>query len=311
MKDPANCRGPVLLSLGLLLAFGCCAAKAQQPEPIASVAADSVSLRGVLSIEHGRASVANNGEIIGGPQTSEISLERGGLLELCASTILHIARDAAPAAGAKAGDAGLMFSLERGAIEAAYTPTAFSDVVLTPDLRVLISGPGTVNLKMRVNQQGDTCVDNAGENAPYVVASSLLSGGAYRVRPGQRVLFVHGSLDQVVDNEREPCGCPPSVPQQVAGAKTGGPSSTPADTAFPTAVSEGLQPAPALPGTPVVPAGTAHAQVTATLSSSTPPGPPPSPAAASPSASPGKPPAAHTGFFHAIGRFFARVFGAG
>ena len=60
-----------------------------------------------------------------------------------------------------------------------------------------------------MNNQGDTCLDNHGAHAPYVLASSLFEGGAYRVQPNQRVLFEHGSLHEVVDNEQEPCGCPP------------------------------------------------------------------------------------------------------
>lgn len=278
---------------------------------MASVGTDGVTLRGALSVENGRASVGNNGEITAGAKAATVALARGGSVEVCASTTVHVSRDAT--ARVSASDAGLMFSLDRGALEARYTPGAYSDVLLTPDLRLLISGPGQADLKLRVNAQGDTCVDNAGENAPYVTASSLMDGGAYRVRPGQRVLFVHGSLNEVVDNEREPCGCPAPVPATELAGKVGGPSSTPADTAFPTAVSEGLEAPPRLGGSaPVVPVGEAHAQVSATLASNAPLGPPPAPAPApvvAPSAVAGKA-APRRGFFGGIGHFFARVFGA-
>jgi len=86
---------------------------------------------------------------------------------------------------------------------------------------------------VRLGQHGDTCVDNAGTsgvNAPYVLVSSVFEGGAYRVQPGQRVMFQHGSLQEVVDQEKEPCGCPP------AAAK---------GNEFPLAQSEGLAPLPA------------------------------------------------------------------
>ena len=63
---------------------------------------------------------------------------------------------------------------------------------------------------MRLGSEGDTCVDNAGANAPYVVVTSVFDGGIYRVQPGQRVMFQHGSLHEVVDQEKEPCGCPPA-----------------------------------------------------------------------------------------------------
>ena len=277
---------------------------------------EGVSLKGAMTVADGRATLGNNGEVMAGDKAATVMLERGGMLLICASTGVQIAKDASPQVATSPGSAGLLFSIDRGAFEAHYTPGSYSDVILTPDMRLLISGPGPTDLKLRVNAQGDTCVDNAGENAPYVVASSLMDGGAYRVRPGQRVLFVHGSLGQVVDNEREPCGCPAATPADVAkngtGQKLGGPSSTPADTAFPTAVSEGLEAPPAPAGSPVVPAGQAHAQVAATLSSSTPPGPPPpETTAAAPLMQPNTPAARiqHRGFFGSIGHFFSKVFG--
>jgi hypothetical protein len=145
----------------------------------------------------------------------------------------------------------------------------------------------------------------------------------YRVKPNQRVLFEHGSLQQVVDNETEPCGCPSAVPVAVAsndGKPVGGPSSTPADTAFPLAESEGLKPPPPPPTQPVVPAGEPHVQVTVPLvyngaapsqpapPASTPP-PPEVAAQTAPPAAEAAPKANSGGIFHHIGRFFAKIFG--
>jgi hypothetical protein len=108
-----------------------------------------------------------------------------------------------------------------------------SDILLTPDFRILIGGPGAAEVKVRLGQHGDTCVDNAAStsvNAPYVLVSSVFEGGAYRVQPGQRVMFQHGSLHEVVDQEKEPCGCPPPL--------------HPGTNEFPVAQSEGLAPLP-------------------------------------------------------------------
>jgi hypothetical protein len=302
-------------ALASLLTAG--AALAQQPasataqRPIGFVPTDGVTLTGPLSVANGQASIGNNTSVSAGDKTAQITLTRGGRLRICASTSVHLSKDALPltsaAPGANQDDAGLMIALDRGALEANYTAGKYSDVLLTPDLRILISGPGTADVKLRVNRQGDTCVDNHGLNAPYVTVSSLMDGGVYRVQPDQRVLFEHGSLQQVVDSEAEPCGCPdeaPANPALVAGKPIGGPSSTPADTAFPTAVSEGLA---SPPPTPAAPAGQAHAQVTATLSKTTPPGPPP-PDALEPAASPAPAPRP-AGLLHRIGHFFARIFG--
>ncbi len=312
---------------------------AQQSSPAASHAAigyvptEGVSLTGSLSVVNGRAALANNSTLTAGDRSVQMMLARGGNLRICASTSVHLSRDAAPlAASSSPGEAdasGLMVALDRGALEAGYPTGKYSDVLLTPDLRILISGPGTADLKLRVNRQGDTCVDNHGDNAPYVTVSSLMDGGVYRVQANQRVLFEHGSLQQVVDREAEPCGCPDTQPAETTllaqGAHTGGPSSTPADTAFPTAVSEGLAPPPTGPTTPVVPQGQPHAQVAATLSSDLPLGPPPAGAAiaapqpVSPPAAqlethappqPGAQPGPQPGFFRRLRRFFGRIVGS-
>jgi hypothetical protein len=143
-------------------------------------------------------------------------------------------------------------------------------VLLTPDLRILISGPGTADLKIRVNEKGDTCLDNHGTGAPYVTVTSQFEGGVYRVQANQRVMFEHGSLDQVVDNETESCGCPAAapvivassaVPDEANAAAAGKSAANP----FPLAQSEGLAAAPAAPVKPVVPVGEVHAEVEAPI----------------------------------------------
>jgi hypothetical protein len=324
-----------------------------QQQPIAWVPTDGVSLSGSLAVENGRASIGNNGTITAGDATAHIQLARGGELRLCASTKVHLSKEITPNPSTDpASDAALMIALDRGAIEANYTPGKYSDVLLTPDLRILISGPGQADLKIRTNQKGDTCIDNHGANAPYVTVTSQFEGGLYRVQPDQRVMFEQGSLQQVVDNEPEPCGCPaapppvsladaapgivtdranPAKPSQPIESQqpVGGPSSTPADTAFPLAESEGLKPPPPPPSQPVVPAGTAHAQVEATIAydaKATPnpektdaagaaPGTPESEPAPVPAVTATQAPAsqkkapAQGGLFHSIGRFFSHLFG--
>jgi hypothetical protein len=280
----------------------------EQPQPqsqpaaqpsIATVSLEGVSLTGSISVEEGRGIIGNNGAITAGDKTAHVTLTRGGSLSVCASTKIHLSTDNTISGG------GLMIAIDHGALEAHYLPGQYSDVLLTPDLRILISPPGQVDLSLRVNNQGDTCIDNHGDHAPYVLASSLFEGGAYRVQPNQRVLFEHGSLQQVVDNEKESCGCPPPepIPTPTSIAGIGGvgttlrssdqatpppPPTAAAQNPFPLAESEGLQPPPAPPSTPIVPPGEAHAQVTAPLAYNgenpdplppPPAAPPPAPAA--------------------------------
>jgi hypothetical protein len=293
-------------------------------QPIGRTTASEVKVSGPVEISHGETVLGNGSEVIAGEQTVKVTLERGGELQVCSTSSLHLSRDRSVD---DPGNSALMMALDRGAVEANYSVGKYSDVLLTPDLRILISGPGQAALSVRVNTKGDTCIDNHGAGAPYVVVSSELDGGAYRVLPDQRVTFEHGSLHDVVDHEPEPCGCP-TIPAVSVAGKSGGPSSTPADTAFPIAESEGLA-APPTPGpTPAVPVGQTHAEVSVPLTyNGENPTPPPAPAAkalppaaaTAPTAPP--PPAAETaprpaskappsgGFFHRVGHFFSRIFG--
>jgi hypothetical protein len=304
------------------------ATRSAVPISIATVPIQGVSVSGSLSVENGRATIGNDGSISAGDKTAEVALMRGGGLKVCASTKIHLSTDNSGENATRGG--ALMIALDRGSFEAHYTPGQYSDVVLTPDVRILISGPGQANLSLRVNNQGDTCIDNHGDQAPYVLASSLFEGGAFRVQPNQRVLFEHGSLTQVVDNEHEPCGCPPDRPMSVAGA--GVTTTNPAQSGekvatnvaaaknpFPLAESEGLQPPPAPANEQEAPAGQTQMQVTAPVAydANHPELPPPpadtsaarAPASTAMTAQASAPPPPHTGFFHHIGHFFKRMFG--
>jgi hypothetical protein len=166
-----------------------------------------------------------------------------------------------------------MLALNRGAVEIATRVTT-SDVVMTPDLRLTMGSPGALDLRLRVARNGDTCVENRGATAPALNVADQFGESSYVVKPGQHVLFERGSLKEVVDQESEPCGCPPAPVISVAdtgvsGTNVAAPgSAVAAKTAaeqhpFPAAQSAGLAP---LSGPPQTPAGTVHAQVSTTLS---------------------------------------------
>jgi hypothetical protein len=313
-----------------------------QQAPIAYVSTTGVAVSGSLSVENGRAIIGNNGTITAGDSTAMVKLARGGDMEVCASTKVHLSRDTSVTG---ADDSALMIAMDRGALEASYVPGKYSDVLLTPDLRILVSGPGTADLKIRVNEKGDTCLDNHGTGAPYVTVTSNFAGGVYRVQANQRVMFEHGSLDQVVDNETESCGCPVAAPVFVASsAIPDKPAAAAAEKAaanpFPLAQSEGLAAAAAAPVKPVVPVGQVHAEVEAPITydaAKTPDPAAPGAVGKDPSSSLSKSadPAPvstesqtvdaqipsvqpvqasvkkHGGLFHSIGHFFSKVFGGG
>ena len=280
--------------------------------PIAIIPLDSrvpghaAEVTGALMVNDGRAYVASNASVTAGDETSHVTLPYRGTLLVCASTNVKLTADTSSSIN---GTPGLMMAMEHGALELSYAGTAANlqsaDVLLTPDFRILIGGPGAADVKVRLGQEGDTCVDNSGANGPYVVVSSVFEGGAYRVQPGQRVTFQHGSLHEVVDQEKESCGCPPPAPK---------------GNEFPVAQSMGLAPhaptAPAANNTAPPQAQTVPPLVYQTKEkvpvAEMPVQPAPPPAAPQLAVQPKPKPVPHKqrGFFGSIGHFFRRVFGA-
>jgi hypothetical protein len=271
------------------------------PNPIAIVSLDSripgsaAMVTGALQVMGGKALIAANGTVTAGASTTEVDLPHRGTLNVCASTTVKLAADSSVPAGETPG---ILMAIDHGAVEASFATGANADIVLTPDFRILIGGPGTSNVKVRLGQGGDTCVDNPGAEAPYVLVTSVFDGSIYRVQPGQRVMFQHGSLRQVVDQEKEPCGCPPAQTQ---------------GNDFPLAQSEGL--APLQPAAPAQNHGTHTSAAVQPLvfdaGNQNPTSSPQPPANASEAdAAPRHVHLKKPGLFARIGHFFRRLFGA-
>jgi hypothetical protein len=288
---------------------------------------------GGLEVHGDSARLLTNASVTAYDHSAAISLARGGDVLVCATSQFHLLHSGT--------ENSLLFGLDRGAIEL-HTDSSPQDVILTPDIRFSLEHPGHYDLRLRVTPNGDTCVENTGTSAPVLSLADPFSGATYRLIPGQHVLFEHGNLHEVVDNERSPCGCPAAPPppvQQIAAAP--GPSSTPtpsqpvtppaaaAQHPFPAAASVGLAPTPA-PAHDAAPAGQQQSQVSTTFAydaahPNTPPPStvePPKPASTTGSTSgsptgtgdatasatpPPTPPGAHD-IFHSIGHFFHKIF---
>jgi hypothetical protein len=287
------------------------------PRPIAIVPLDNkipgaaAEVTGGMQVINGRAFIATNATVTSGSQATQVTLPYRGTLRVCSATTVKLSSDSNVPAGEIPG---LLMALDHGAVEASFATGRDSDILMTPDFRILIGGPGPADVKVRLGQGGDTCVDNAGVNAPYVLVSSVFEGGAYRVQAGQRVLFRHGNLHEVLEPATEPCGC---APDSTSGNE------------FPLAQSAGI--APTLHPAPV-PAGPVGQQAESTgalvyngaehapkpdAKPDTKPdetaaaaAPPPVDAPATPPATPPAPEKKKPGFFKRVGHFFKRVFGA-
>jgi hypothetical protein len=285
-----------------------------QQQPIGTVGVQDATVAGALEVSNGRAVLVGNTTVTAKDRTAEIELKRGGTVKVCATSGLHVtsgkSADGAPAAP-------LMLALDRGAIEIEMAATT-RDVVTTPDLRFTMGEDGPLNLQLRVTRNGDTCVENRGAKAPMLNIVDQFGEASYQLRAGQHVLFEHGSLKEVVDHESSACGCPPEPTMTVADALlnagtagSGGtaPKTVAEDHPFPAAVSTELAPV----AVPQAPAGQAHTQVSAALSSGgdadgTAEQVAPAKTADAAQATPVPP---KKDLVHVVGRFFKRLFGGG
>jgi len=313
-------------------------AQAMAQMPIGSVATEDAIVAGHTATDNSRSVLIGNVTVTAKDHPAYVELSRGGSVKVCSTSGVHLTSGTpmvmnanAPAqtvAGAAAATPTvqfpLMVSLDRGAAEL-HANVLASDVLMTPDLKVGFSEAGPLDLRVRVAANGDTCVENrvAGMGQhPTLEIGSLFGNDNYRVLPGQHVLFEHGDLREVVDNETSPCGCPDQAVKTLQSAPdisllpgTTVPTPPPPPAVqypFPAAVSQGLAPPPPVPQAEP---GVVHTQVATTLEykgdNATPP-PAAEPVKAESTPPPAPVPAKKTeqpGFFGRIGRFFKRVFG--
>lgn len=298
------------------LLLGMCSAGVLHAQVLGSVPiadAKATTSGHVSEVAGGRASLTGSSAVVAKDRTAEVALARGGVVRLCQTSGLHLAGSSDI----------LLLGLDRGAMEIRMKAAA-SDVVMTPDLRFTMPQGGPLDLRVRVTRNGDTCVENRGRKAPSLMISDAFGEATYLVRPGQHVMFEHGSLREVVDRETTPCGCPPDEPRAVplaeavlhGGSGTVTPKQAEEAHPFPAAQSEGLAAPVPLPAE--VP-GVVQTQVSATVvfdptapktpdvASAEPTAPSPNSTAQLSSASQRQhSPAAAP--FRAVGRFFKRIF---
>ena len=142
-----------------------------------------------------------------------------------------------------------------------------------------------------------------------MLVTSVFDNGTYRVQAGQHVMFERGNLHEVIDQEKEPCGCPPDAPKgnefPLAQSEGLAPTPKPVPAQAPAVSLE--HPGPATTIEPLVYNSTAHTPQAV-----------PAPAAAAPATSDAGTAAAAPkpvekkkgGFFGGIRRFFRKIFGA-
>jgi hypothetical protein len=212
-----------------------------------TVATKDALVTGGLEVKGDRARLMSDASVTAYGRTAEIKLERGGEMLVCATSQFHLLHSG--------GGKSLLFGLDRGAFEL-HTATETQDLILTPDIRFTIEHGGSYDLRLRVTRNGDTCVENAGKKAPVLMLNDAFSRASYRLMPGQHVLFEHGNLREVVDDERSPCGCPGAAGPEHVAANASAATKAAAEHPFPAAESEGLAATQPVENSPVGEKGT-------------------------------------------------------
>lgn len=167
--------------------------------PVGVLSSSDAKVSGSASVVPRGLLLSSGTEVAAQKSPADLHLARGGQLRICPGTIMT--------ASASQDGAELQISMGVGALEASYGLGPHGDTYFTPDLRITVSGPGDVDLQIAVDSKGNSCIDNRGVNAPYVVISQLLGDGLYRVQPTERVLAAGARVDRVQQTNML-CGCP-------------------------------------------------------------------------------------------------------
>ncbi len=208
-------RGVFVLSL--LLAVYPAAAQV-----IGDVYASDASVKGSIRETSAGLEVSNGVAITAGEHSATLRLARGGQVRVCPGTNLTV--------NTSPQGQELMFAMSAGSLEAEYSIPFLADVVLTPDYRILISGPADVSVSITADKNGNACVRSRGDNS-YVVISELMGDDFYHVKPDEQVVFHAGHVKDPEENSPMVCGCPPPSPLERAEAAPQQPAPAPPQVA--------------------------------------------------------------------------------
>jgi len=166
------------------------------PAPLPVV--NAVRAAGPLAVESDAGSVG--AAFHAGADTAILHLSSGGEVHVCPGTLVTIT----PSANRH----NLLLGLSTGAMEAHLELDASTDLVLTPDFRIALEGPGEFHFAFRTDNRGDTCVRALAGNTGAVTATELLGDGTYQVKATEQVVFRGGQVRRVDMNVPPECGCP-------------------------------------------------------------------------------------------------------
>ncbi len=168
--------------------------------------------------------IGNGSSITASTETAVLHIARGGELHVCPGSTVSVT--------ASKSNQDLMFGMSTGTLETHYHLGAASDAVLTPDFRILLSGPGDFDYAISANSHGDTCIRALLGNTSSLTVSELMGDRSYQVRPTEQVVFHEGRIDRLSNDVPFDCGCA-SPPPPVMRASVPEATTTVAETNLP------------------------------------------------------------------------------
>jgi hypothetical protein len=238
--------------LMLALSFACHAQAV-----IGEMFASDASVRGSVLFASGGTQIQSGSSVTAGDAAAVLKLRRGGEVRVCPRTGVSVA--------SSPNGRDLLWSMNSGAIEAHFTLSASSDTVMTPDFRIMLSGPGIFHFAISADARGNICVRALPENTASLIVSELNGDGTYQVKSNVQLVFQNGSVAKASPMVPPNCGCPaPVEPVQRAEEKKPEAKPEPAQETVATAAPSvpTVPHSPDLPTRPVV-SETAHLEMEA------------------------------------------------